>query len=100
MKDGMLGILAKLSEVKDAVTFQYLTGFVTGFTSLPANGKRWKKDERPERAEIRYIGEYKDAVQLCAGKDSEQIAFIVWVPRKEFMELVNSESAADASQAA
>ena len=88
MKNGFLGILTKLSRKKNAVQFQFLTGFVTGFKALPANGKRWRKDERPTRAEISYVGGYDDAMQLSMGKDSDQVALIVWVPRKEFETLL------------
>lgn len=87
MKNGLLGILNKLSKTPGAVKYQFLTGSVTGFKSIPANGKRWKKNESPETAEIRYMGGYDDALQLFAGKDSSEIALIVWVPRKDFLEL-------------
>lgn len=90
-QNGMLGVLAKLSEQEGAVTFQRLTGQCTGFKALPSNRKRWKKGEKPVDCEIRYIGHYDDALQLCQGNKSKDIAFIVWVPRKEFLEILKAK---------
>lgn len=81
----MLKILSKLSRKKDAIQFQQLTGFCTGFKAIPANGKRWKPGEHPEKTEIRYIGTYEDAMELMKQDESEKIAFILWVPRKEYL---------------
>lgn len=84
----MLKILEKLSEKADSVTFQRLTGQVRRMKAIPENGKRWKKNEIPQAAEITYLGSYEDAMELCSN-ESENIAFIVWVPRKEFLELIS-----------
>lgn len=89
MKNRLLGILTKLSKKPGAVTFQFLTGAVTGFKSIPANGRRWKKGEHPEVAEIRYMGSYDEALQLLAGENSSEIALIVWVPREDFLKLAS-----------
>ena len=84
MKNGMLGILQKLSKKKDAVQFQWLSGQVTGFKALPADRKRWAKGEQPVDAEICYIGSYEDALNLYRGNESEKVALIVWLSRKEY----------------
>ncbi len=58
----------------------------TGFKAIPENGKRWKKNEEPKIAEVKYIDEFEIALDMARGNNSEFVHFIVTVPRKDLEE--------------
>ncbi len=89
MKNGLLGILTTLSRKKDAVVYQTLNEDMTGFRAIPANGKRFKKNEPLDATEITFIGNHSDAKGMFLG---HRVGFVIWVDADEYNALVKKEA--------
>jgi len=86
----ILNIINKLAKRKKGkgVKFNYLSHVIRGFKAVPENGKRFKKNEKLEYAEIRFLAPYENALDAIRGVQAkESVGIILWLDAKEFSEL-------------